>query len=308
MKNVEKTDFQCDDSMKKYLPGSINRLKTPTRSVYRNVEHEYETINAQTLTEANQNRLIRDKIFAEFNRYCDVLPFRENIVNLDDCDTVHLGNYINANFIGHPFRIGDKSFIASQAPMRNTMESFCRMIIKHKIEILITIINKKEDPHRYFNYWCTSQTYVNHKIVVKNSIQSGNFVRLSTLLFVDEQNHVEQCVSHFHIFNWQDYCALSKNHLSEFVALLRYLLKRKEITKSPIVAHCSAGIGRSLTFICSYYLMEQNTTAKNQEEIKKYSVKGLVNGFREQRYNAINTLKQYKFLYEVVHFLQEELE
>lgn len=305
MKDSTKSNFQMVAKSRENLPESLSRLRTPIRRLYCHIEEEYDIINAKTLTEGHKKRLVKEKIFAGLNRYCDVLPFRDNIVKLDDCETVNVDNYINANFITHPFKKAEKSFIACQAPMNDTMESFCRMVLKYKVEDVITIINKKEDPHRYFNYWSASQTYGSHKICVEYAAESGPFCSLSVLKISDEKEQSEQIVNHFHILNWQDYRALSKDQISEFVKFLKMILKNKSESELPTVVHCSAGIGRTLTFICSYYLVEQNTHPDGEQQIVKYNVRDLVSGFREQRYNAINTLHQYKFLYEVVHFLQE---
>lgn len=286
-------------------PDAQSRLRTPIRRLYCRIEEEFDVLDAQTLTEGNRCRLVKDPGLAELNRYCDVLPFRENLVLLDGADAPCPANYINANFVGHPFRAAERRFIACQAPLPHTVHAFCRMLLREGVGEVVTIINEQEDPQRYFDYWTESSTYGAHRVRVLEQVAASGFLRVARLEVSCCDSGERRELTHFHIAEWRDYCAPSAQNLSAFVEFLRRLLAGKE-RSSPVVVHCSAGIGRTMTFICSYFLVEQTAPGCDGEARLRHSVRDLVSGLREQRYHAVNTLKQYKFLYEVAHFLQEE--
>ena len=62
----------------------------------------------------------------------------------------------------------------------------------------------------------------------------------------------------------------------------------------PMVVHCSAGVGRSGTFICAdicIYMLD---------DILKVNIAEVVKGIRKQRAYSIQTSEQYLFCYDIV--------
>lgn len=54
-------------------------------------------------------------------------------------------NYINASYIDGPLEEDNKLFIATQAPIKSTMENFWNLIFDKKISLLIMLCNLIED-------------------------------------------------------------------------------------------------------------------------------------------------------------------
>jgi protein-tyrosine phosphatase len=82
----------------------------------------------------------------------------------------------------------------------------------------------------------------------------------------------------------------------------QYLIERSlELRKNPkelVLVHCSAGIGRTGTYIAILLLIELiNYQVETLKTAAKLSVFGAVRRLREQRYNMVSQNEQYCFIY-----------
>lgn len=79
-------------------------------------------------------------------------------------------------------------------------------------------------------------------------------------------------------------------------------------SKTPIVVHCSAGIGRTGTLISLYFLLTFVDELVLAGHPIALSVFGTVRSLREQRYGAVQTAEQYEFIYEFMRlFFNKQL-
>uniref|UniRef100_K1QB98 Receptor-type tyrosine-protein phosphatase kappa n=1 Tax=Magallana gigas TaxID=29159 RepID=K1QB98_MAGGI len=113
-------------------------------------------------------------------------------------------------------------------------------------------------------------------------------VRYLTVKYQEEVKKVTQ----FHFTAWPD-----KSVPEDVTSLISFRnLVRSDLTSSdgPIIVHCSAGIGRTGTFIAIDYLLEEATVEQTVD------VKGYVISLRHQRGKSIQTYEQYVFLHDAV--------
>ena len=67
---------------------------------------------------------------------------------------INVDNYINASYIDGPFKEDKKLFIATQGPLKETIFIFWKMIITHKINLIIKLSNVPEEGRNQSEcYW-----------------------------------------------------------------------------------------------------------------------------------------------------------
>ncbi|OXB79192.1 UNVERIFIED_CONTAM: hypothetical protein H355_006651, partial [Colinus virginianus] len=108
-----------------------------------------------------------------------------------------------------------------------------------------------------------------------------------------EQSPPERAVEQFHYLQWPDH------RVPRNPAQLLYLVEmvNKNVSESPtgpVLVHCSAGIGRTGTFIALDFLLKM---AKAEGKVDVFHC---VQKLREQRVCMVQTKEQYAFLYEVL--------
>lgn len=109
------------------------------------------------------------------------------------------------------------------------------------------------------------------------------------LSVVHEMFGLKQKVVHFYFKKWPDYgVPTDPMHLITFV---RKVKAEKIPSYSPIVVHCSAGVGRTGTFIGLDIIMQR---LKNESKVNIYET---VKKLRFQRMKMVQSLAQYTFLY-----------
>ncbi|XP_046730208.1 receptor-type tyrosine-protein phosphatase R isoform X2 [Silurus meridionalis] len=108
------------------------------------------------------------------NRYKTILPNQHSRVllkNRNSCDP--LSSYINANFIrgylGH-----EKSFIATQGPMINTVNDFWQMAWQEESPIIVMITKLKEKNEKCVLYWPEKRGIYGKVEVLVNGVRESS--------------------------------------------------------------------------------------------------------------------------------------
>ncbi|XP_065936957.1 receptor-type tyrosine-protein phosphatase zeta-like isoform X1 [Magallana gigas] len=223
------------------------------------------------------------------NRYKGIYPYDHNFVKLraDEDDTE---GYVNASYI-HGFG-KEKAYIAAQGPFnQRTLEDFWGIVWQNDCTRIVMLTNLYEgDKMKCLKYWPDTELNIGSYTIELDGMDvfDSCTVRYLTVKFQEEVKKVTQ----FHFTAWPD------NSVPEDVTLLISFreLVRSGLTSSdgPIVVHCSAGIGRTGTFIAIDYLLEEGAVEQTVD------VKGYVISLRHQRGKSIQTYEQYVFLHDAV--------
>ena len=116
----------------------------------------------------------------------------------------------------------------------------------------------------------------------------------------------KKIVWHLLFSGWPDFAIPEGEDRTALLELLKLSAVKNECTSSPRIIHCSAGVGRSGTFIALEFLLAQlEAGAVSRAREKEDIIYDVVNRLREQRMTMVQSDIQYNFLYEV---LREQFE
>ncbi|XP_049307173.1 receptor-type tyrosine-protein phosphatase eta isoform X12 [Bactrocera dorsalis] len=223
------------------------------------------------------------------NRYTDIFPYDKNRVLLDVDDEG--SDYINASFIdGYKIK---KEYIASQGPKPETTIDFWRMILQYNVRVIVMLTQFQEGTnikcHEYFPYDSNGIS-----VIIRKKTCFEYYDR-SEMLITQEKYGLKRKIDHFFFKKWPDHgCPKDPAHLINFIRKIRsYRLS----SYSPTVIHCSAGVGRTGTFIALDIIMQR---LKYEFKINIYET---VKKLRFQRMKMVQTIEQYTFLYESAYEL-----
>nr|XP_038035870.1 receptor-type tyrosine-protein phosphatase eta isoform X7 [Anas platyrhynchos] len=227
------------------------------------------------------------------NRYNNVLPYDISRVKLSDLNSGS-GDYINANYM--PGYISKKAFIAAQGPLANTTEDFWRMIWDESIYCIVMLTKCVEQARtKCEQYWPDKQSKTYGDIAVTVVLETVLPEWTIRDFNVENANTGEsRTVRQFHFTSWPDHGVPEttdllinfRHHVHEYSS--------QNPIDSPVLVHCSAGVGRTGTFIAIDRLIQQI------EMENTVDVYGVVYDLRMHRPLMVQTEDQYVFLNQCV--------
>lgn len=236
-------------------------------------------------------------------RYSNILTYKDNKVGLSN------GNYINASWVHLP---STKYFICTQGPLSKTVEDFWTMIFEYNVNVIVMLCNVEENGiEKCFNYWeINPQIIPGLKYEIKVEEKKINqFLILRDFDITDLKNGNNKKVKQVHFIGWPDHGIPDINEVFDiFVDMIEKVRQFKGTT--PAVVHCSAGVGRTGTFVTLFNLYDnimnqlKNKDNSINNEIK-FSIFGTVRKMKEMRRYLVENVNQYYFIYLFVQKLLE---
>ena len=258
------------------------------------IQNEYQ--NLQTFVDYDEEHIKRlCKGEDNLDRYSDIKAYDHNRI------TINKDRYINASPINI---ISDKYFISTQGPKKETIEDFWRMIDEHKCNIIIMLCKEFEGGReKCTRYWDNNIKMENYTIMLKNEENKDQYIIRDILL--RNKNNQERIIKQIHYTGWPDHGVPDIQNGKVFDVFSEIIEKTDQYKgDGPIVVHCSAGVGRTGTYISMYYLEKEIKKQINDkvEEIK-FSIFNLVRKLKEMRLYLVQTCEQYLFIYQFVYYL-----
>ncbi|XP_073327843.1 uncharacterized protein [Pagrus major] len=223
------------------------------------------------------------------NRYNNVLPYDSSRVKLSIVHGSPYDDYINANYM--PGYNSRKEFIAAQGPLPTTVDEFWRMVWEKNVQTLVMLTRCNEQGRvKCEQYWDSgTKIYGDITVTTTSEIPLEDW----TIRDFDIKNvktAETRSVRHFHFTAWPDH---GVPETTELLISFRHLVREhmnQYSRHSPTVVHCSAGVGRTGTFIAIDRLLFQI----ERENI--VDVYGIVHDLRMHRPLMVQTEDQYVFL------------
>jgi receptor-type tyrosine-protein phosphatase gamma len=231
------------------------------------------------------------------NRYPDVLPYRDTMVQLTS------GSYVNADFVDGAVGEAENLFIVTQGPMTGTRRKFWDMVWECDVSLIVMTCQMFESgqekcdqyyPADSFNCSITVGPYTIQLTKLKEK-KSGLFLRRFALSHEDSERVLT--VDHLHVTKWPDQGSPDLETDTESLNYLIYYMKKRTLPGQKILVHCSAGCGRSGALVGLYCMVTALETLIKEESSPRVSVFGTVRRLREQRWGLVQTKEQYAFLY-----------
>lgn len=237
----------------------------------------------------------------EKNRYINILPYETTRVKLPPVEGVPGSDYINANHV----MSGEINYICCQAPTKDTIPDFFRMLWETNSSTVVMLTKTIElGKVKAIEYWpAVGESPVKHGDIEvhthsERTKESGSYV---VRRMVMKRNGEKRTVRHFHFLAWPDHDV--PDVFEPFKKLSQRVQQRiRKLSKaSPVVVHCSAGIGRTGTYIVITTILEDITNAKkNNEKPPAINLMQTVHRLREMRTGMVNHPDQYEYCYKTI--------
>ncbi|XP_059098685.1 receptor-type tyrosine-protein phosphatase kappa-like isoform X1 [Tigriopus californicus] len=229
----------------------------------------------------------------ERNQNPKIFPYDYNRVVLEaydgECD------YINASYVDS--LIQPRAYIVTQGPTETTIGDFWRMVWQERASCIV-MVTRTFDFIRVMcvQYWPAGkhreEVYCGVGVTVENEEQLANFmIRTLKLRWNGEMRKIIL----FHYTEWPCHSNPFSNALLEFRRRVRNVMNNHpERQDGPVIVHCNDGAGRSGVYIT----IDANIELSEEDGV--FDVYGYLKKIRQQRRGLVESLDQYKFVYDTL--------
>uniref|UniRef100_A0AC34Q1Y1 Protein-tyrosine-phosphatase n=1 Tax=Panagrolaimus sp. JU765 TaxID=591449 RepID=A0AC34Q1Y1_9BILA len=228
------------------------------------------------------------------NRYLNIGAVESTRIRLHSGST---SDYINANYIDSCD--AKNVYIATQAPLPHTFIDFWAMVVQEKSNVIVVITNMIERGRRKCDqYWpatCQSTSqFGQFSVTLVSEMCNANFVhRILHLKSTANCMFSERTIHQVHFTSWPDHGV--PETVFPLLSFMNYVAEIQ--STGPIIVHCSAGIGRSGSFILI------DSMRRHLLQCDRINIEAHLKHIRKQRTRLVQTSDQYIFCHKIIREL-----
>ncbi|KAG6011053.1 hypothetical protein E4U21_000084 [Claviceps maximensis] len=264
------------------------------------------------------------------DRYFNIKPWNHNRVRLNVADDAF--DYVNASTItlnsSRESSLPPLRYIAMQGPTPPSFTYVWRMIAEQTASpaVIVQLTSMVEGEvvkcHQYFPdnpnepVWRLNEEDIwnddwKARIMydLREDVADGAIEKRRLLLHVDGEPQ-PRVIWHLLYTRWPDFGVPTLDDMESFLDLMQ-LSRDHNNASYPRIIHCSAGVGRTGTFISLEHLMRELrsgafTRLDHAEQQQFDPIYDTVDQLRQQRRSMVQSEAQYRFLYDVMRKLWQD--
>uniref|UniRef100_G3PRM2 protein-tyrosine-phosphatase n=1 Tax=Gasterosteus aculeatus aculeatus TaxID=481459 RepID=G3PRM2_GASAC len=283
----------CHAGMMSHPPIPISELAEHIELLKANdnlrLSQEYESIDpSQQFTWEHSNL----EVNKPKNRYANVIAYDHTRVVLAPIEGVLGSDYINANYVDGYRK--QNAYIATQGALAETFGDFWRMVWEQRAASVVMMTRLEEKSRiKCDQYWPSrgTETYGMIQVTLLDTMELATFC-VRTLSLHKSGSSERREVRQFQFTSWPDHGV--PEYPTPFLNFLRRVKACNPPDAGPIIAHCSAGVGRTGCFIVIDAMLER---IRHERTVDIY---GHVTLMRSQRNYMVQTEDQYSFIHEAL--------
>lgn len=209
------------------------------------------------------------------------------------------------------------AFIATQGPLDHTVEDFWRMVWENNSRLILMMCelteNKRSKCAEYFPRAPQNNKISNDKEyslsnglsvkVLSESKITGKSLTIRTFNLKNNLTKNEREITQLHFRNWPDHGVPDINNSYDVFQDINLKLDNhfeQYKGNSPVIVHCSAGVGRTGTIITIfhiYYILKKQFERNQNNKILTLNIFSIVRKLKEQRRFLVEKASQYYLIY-----------
>ncbi|MGH0118469.1 UNVERIFIED_CONTAM: hypothetical protein FKN15_054321 [Acipenser sinensis] len=245
--------------------------------------------------DARQLSIAIARCYSMKNRHQDIMPYDRNRVVLQSGKD----DYINASTVEELSPYCPR-VIATQAPLIGTAADFWLMIYEQKVSLVVMLVSEqeleKQKVLRYFPVERGQQVSQGPITLTLTTLKvtPTHIERMIGLQYRDQS--LKRTIIHLQFTSWPEMALPDSNsNLIRFIQEVHGHYLHQRPLHTPIVVHCSSGVGRTGAFCLLYAAMQEVEAGNAIPDLPL-----LVRKMRQQRKNMLQDKLHLKFCYETV--------
>uniref|UniRef100_A0A0K0D0C1 protein-tyrosine-phosphatase n=1 Tax=Angiostrongylus cantonensis TaxID=6313 RepID=A0A0K0D0C1_ANGCA len=208
---------------------------------------------------------------------------------------------------GPPLHLyANREYISTQGCLPNTLLDFWRMVWQENTRVIVMTTREMERSRSKCHvYWPALREELKLRDFVVKTVEEvkvpdddGLDMFIKRRFMVTKKGMPQRELFHLQFIGWPDHgCPEHPESVLRFLDAVDIACKKAISTQGPVIVHCSAGIGRTGTFIVIDILLNQ---IRHRGSSCPIDIPRIVMKIREQRSRMVQTEAQYVFLYKAI--------